>query len=121
MPTGLWIRRPTRRQAPSPWRLATARGRPVAVKTRGALSTNDGGVAVNWALEGHGILLRAEWDIQPYLRSGRLVAVLPQYASPDADIYAVYPPGQQLAARVRAFVDFLAAAFARQGAPTRAA
>ena len=103
------------------WRLATARGRPVAVKTRGALSTNDGGVAVNWALEGHGILLRAEWDIQPYLRSGRLVAVLPQYASPDADIYAVYPPGQQLAARVRAFVDFLAAAFARQGAPTRAA
>ena len=103
------------------WRLTTGRGRPVAVKTRGALSTNDGGVAVNWALEGHGILLRAEWDIQPYLRSGRLVAVLPQYASPDADIYAVYPPGQQLAARVRAFVDFLAAAFARQGAPTRAA
>ena len=103
------------------WRLATARGRAQAVKIGGPLTTNDGGVAVNWALEGHGILLRAEWDIQPYLRSGRLVPVLPQYASPDADIYAVYPPGQQLAARVRAFVDFLAAAFARQGAPTRAA
>ena len=101
------------------WRLATARGRAQAVKIGGPLTTNDGGVAVSWALEGHGILLRAEWDIQAYLRSGRLVAVLPQYSSPDADIYAVYPPGQQLTARVRVFVDFLAAAFARHGVPAR--
>jgi threonine/homoserine/homoserine lactone efflux protein len=29
---------------------------------------------VNWALDGHGILMRAEWDIARYLRSGRLFA-----------------------------------------------
>jgi DNA-binding transcriptional LysR family regulator len=40
--------------------------------------------------------------------------VLPQYFTPDADIYAVYPQRHQLAARVRAFVDFLAASFAQQ-------
>ena len=93
------------------WRLTAQRGRgrrAEAVKTRGNLTTNDGEIAVNWALDGHGILLRAEWDIARYLRSGRLVQVLPQYATPDADIYAVYPQRHQLSARVRAFVDFIA-------------
>lgn len=105
------------------WRLAASRGRAAAgdaVKVRGNLTTNDGGVAVQWALDGHGILMRAEWDVERYLRSGRLVQVLPQYATPDADIYAVYPQAQQLSTRVRSFVDFLASSFARQKAAGRA-
>ena len=106
------------------WRLASGRGRGAAseaIKTRGNLTTNDGEIAVHWALDGHGIVMRAEWDIERYLRSGQLVQVLPQYHTPDADIYAVYPPRHQLAARVRAFVDFVAQDFARRfqgdGAP----
>ncbi|MFT3720100.1 LysR substrate-binding domain-containing protein [Pseudorhodoferax sp.] len=101
------------------WRLASGKGRNAtveAVKTRGNLATNDGEIAVNWALDGHGILMRAEWDIARHLRNGRLVRVLPQYDTPDADIYAVYPQRHQLTARVRAFVDYLTASFARQGA-----
>lgn len=93
------------------WRLSSGRGkaaRTEAVKTRGNLTTNDGEIAVSWALEGHGVLMRAEWDIDRYLRSGRLVQILPNYYTPDADIYAVYPQRHQLAARVRAFVDFVA-------------
>lgn len=81
-----------------------------AIKTRGNLTTNDGGIAVQWALDGHGILMRAEWDIRPHLDSGQLVQVLPTYHTPDADIYAVYPAQHRSAARVRAFVDFLAQA-----------
>ena len=77
------------------------------IKTRGNLTTNDGGIAVQWALEGHGILMRAEWDIRTYLDKGQLVQVLPQHHTPDADIYAVYPAQHKSAARVRAFVDFL--------------
>ena len=106
------------------WRLASGRGRSAkteAVKTRGNLATNDGEIAVNWALDGHGILMRAEWDIERYLRNGRLVPVLPQYFTPDADIYAVYPQRHQLAARVRAFVDFLALSFTQREAAANAA
>ena len=101
------------------WRLASGRGRNVtteAVKTRGNLTTNDGEIAVNWALDGHGILMRAEWDIERYLKSGRLVQVLSQFYTPDADIHAVYPQRHQHAARVRAFVDFMALSFQRQTA-----
>ncbi len=102
-------------QAYGVWRLADARRGEVSVRIRGSLTTNDGGIAVNWALEGHGVLMRAEWDIRQHLRSGRLVQVLPGFHTPDADIYAVYPQQARTAARVRAFVDFLAGSFARQG------
>jgi len=104
------------------WRLTSGRGRSArteSVRTRGSLTTNDGEIAVNWALDGHGILMRAEWDIERYLRNGRLVQILPQYATPDADIYSVYPQRHQLTARVRAFVDFLALAFDKQVADAR--
>ncbi len=100
------------------WRLTSGRGQHAvteAIKTRGNLTTNDGEIAVHWALDGHGILMRAEWDIQRHLASGRLVQVLKQHHTPDADIYAVYPPRHQLAGRVRAFVDFMAQAFAQPG------
>ncbi|RYF16494.1 MAG: LysR family transcriptional regulator, partial [Comamonadaceae bacterium] len=53
------------------WKLRSGK-RTETVKVRGPLSTNDGEIAVNWALAGHGIVLRAEWDIARYLRSGRL-------------------------------------------------
>ncbi len=104
------------------WRLSSGRGRhqrSEAIRTRGNLTTNDGEIAVNWALDGHGILMRAEWDIEGYLRSGRLVQVLPQYQTPDADIYAVYPQRHQLSARVRAFVDFVAQSFPQQAGPAK--
>lgn len=82
------------------------------IKVRGALSTNDGEIAVNWALAGHGLLMRAEWDIAKYLQSGRLRTVLDGWQTPPADIYAVHPQRLQTAARVKAFVEHVVQAFA---------
>ncbi|MGE5668188.1 MAG: LysR substrate-binding domain-containing protein, partial [Betaproteobacteria bacterium] len=59
------------------------------------------------------ILMRAQWDTSSHLRSGRLVQVLPQYHTPDADIYAVYPRRHQMSTRVGAFVDFISASLSR--------
>jgi DNA-binding transcriptional LysR family regulator len=105
-------------QAYGLWRLSSGR-RTEAVKVRGNLSSNDGEIAVNWALAGHGIVMRAEWDIARYLRSGRLKQVLENWKTPPADIHAVYAQRHQVSARVRTFVDFLATHFAK--ASTRAA
>ena len=82
------------------------------IKVKGDLSVNHGEVAVEWALAGHGILLRSLWDIAPELRTGRLVQVLPEWYGSPADIYAVYPPRLQLSAKVRVFLDFLTERFA---------
>ena len=76
----------------------------------GPLTTNDGDAAVQWALDGHGIIMRAEWDINEHLRSGRLVHILRDYLTPQADVYAVFSHRQQLSTRTRAFVKFLEAA-----------
>ena len=101
------------------WRLSTGKGmraRSETVKTRSHLATNDGEIAVAWALDGHGILMRSEWDIVRHLDSGRLVQVLPGWDTPAADIHAVVPQRLQLSSRVRAFVDFIAQDFAGLGA-----
>jgi len=88
------------------WRFT--RGRKVhSVKVHGTLSSNDGEVVLKWALDGHGVVQRAEWDIAKYVRSGRLKLVLEDYALPPADIYAVYPERHHLSAKVSAFIDFL--------------
>lgn len=91
------------------------------VKVRGQLSTNDGECALGWALDGHGILIRSEWDTSPYLRSGRLKVLLEDWELPPADIHIVFPAKNNLSARTRALIDFLLAAFApyRNDSPKR--
>jgi LysR family transcriptional activator of dmlA len=93
------------------WRLTSGRGasrKTEAVRINGTLTTNDGEIAVKWALEGHGVLMRAEWDIKQYLADGSLVRVLPEHDTPNADIFAVYSQRHQMSNRIRAFVDFIA-------------
>jgi len=88
------------------WRLSRG-GHTETIKVHGKLSTNDGEVALNWGLDGRGVLMRAEWDVAKYLRSGRLVQVLPDYDTPPADIHAVYPERLNLSAKVACFVEHL--------------
>lgn len=81
------------------------------IKVHGPLSSNDGEIAMNWALDGYGILQRSEWDLARYVRSGRLRLVLEDHTM-RADIYAVYPQQLHLSARVRSLIDFLVERFA---------
>jgi DNA-binding transcriptional LysR family regulator len=81
------------------------------VKVRGTLSSNDGEACMSWVLDGHGLMLRAEWDIAKYVKTGRLKILLEDYATPDADIYAVSGERQARSPRVRAFTEFLAKSF----------
>ena len=92
------------------WRLQ--KGKTVElVKVRGAVSSNDGDIVMNWALDGHGIVQRSEWDVAKYLESGRLKEIMKDYRLPDADLYLYYLSRSNLPAKVRAFIDFLAEEF----------
>ncbi len=88
------------------WRLSQGK-KTESIKVSGTLSSNDGEVALNWALDGHGILLRAEWNLARYLRSGQLVEILTNYQTPPADVYAVYLERLNLSAKVSCFHDHL--------------
>jgi LysR family transcriptional regulator, transcriptional activator for dmlA len=94
-------------------KLSSGKSAPIqTLKTRGQLTCNDGGIALQWALDGLGIVQRAEWDVRKHLIAGDLIELLPKYRTPDADIYAIYPPQHQGAARVREFVNLLQTTFA---------
>jgi LysR family transcriptional regulator, transcriptional activator for dmlA len=102
------------------WRFSNPRSKNKAetsenVKIRGNLTTNDGEIAVNWALEGQGILMRAEWDVARYLKTGRLVQILQNFKTPDAAIYAVYAQRHKSSVRVKTLVDFVSASFQQSG------
>ena len=60
-------------------------------------------------------MLRSEWDIVKYVRTGGLVMLLDAYATEPADIFAVYSERQARLPRVRVFTGVLVKSFA-QGA-----
>lgn len=84
------------------------------VKVKGPLSANDGESATQWALAGHGVLMRSEWEVGPLLRTGQLQPVLPQWRLPNADIYAQFQGGTHLTAKTRLLVDHLVQTFEAQ-------
>ncbi|WP_252107218.1 MULTISPECIES: LysR family transcriptional regulator [unclassified Halomonas] len=84
------------------------RGPAQSVKVSGRLSSNDAEVITRLALDGHGVMLRSWWDVHAHLKSGALVALLPEWLGVRADFYAVYQARRHVPARVRAFIDLLA-------------
>ncbi len=87
------------------------------VKVEGALSSNDGNAALQWALEGHGIVVRSQWETAEYLANRSLVPLLQDWMLPDADIHAIYLERHQLSTKLRTFVDFLGTYLAGSAAP----
>lgn len=98
------------------WRF-THQGESTAIKVDGALASNDGDIVLGWALDGHGILIRSQWDLAKYLQSGRLRVVLPDYTLPSADLFVYYPQRRNQTARARAFIDYLVDALQRDSGP----
>lgn len=73
---------------------------------------NNGSMLAAMASAGVGIALEPDFIIASEVRSGRLVRVLPDYQPPRSPISAVYPSRRHLSAKVRSFVEFLAARYA---------
>ncbi|MES2187441.1 MAG: LysR substrate-binding domain-containing protein [Pseudomonadota bacterium] len=97
------------------WRLR-ASGEEHTVKVTGPLSANHGEIAVQWAVDGHGVVLRSLWDVGPLLRGGQLVQVLPDFRQ-EANVWAVYPSRLSTSAKVRVCVEYLQTCF-QQGEGT---
>ena len=65
------------------------------------------------ALEGVGIAVNARWLFEREIESGALEVLMPDHPPETMPIQAVLPSGRHIAARTRAFVDFVAEALAR--------
>lgn len=96
------------------WHLTAADGTALNFSPVGNLRTNSAAVLKMAALAGRGLVCLPTFIIGDALESGRLVTVLDDYLLPPLMVRALYPHNRHLSAKVRAFVDFLAARFERE-------
>jgi len=99
---------PTRNQ----WRFLAPDGSERVVRIGGPMHANNGRMLAALAAEGAGIVNETDFNAAPELESGRLVPILAGWSQPSIPIHAAYPSRRHLSAKVRAFVDHLAAALA---------
>ncbi len=77
------------------------------LRPNGPLDCSDGQVLHDWCLAGYGIAWRSTWEVEVEIASGKLAALLEDFAAPPNGIYAVFPQRKHMALRVRLWIDFL--------------
>jgi len=85
-------------------------GRDFALSVKGNIEANNGETLGQLAAAGVGIARVGSFSVVPEIASGRLAPILEAFNPGDVEvIHAVFVGGASTPARVRAFVDFLAA------------
>lgn len=98
---------------PEYWSFEGARGVDgVAVKPRLVVNTAD--AAADAAASGLGLTYLVSYQVETYLRSGRLREVLGDYIAPSFPIHIVHPAGRFVPTRVRLFIEHTAAELRRK-------
>lgn len=93
------------------WRFTQARAgsaKPrevVNIRVAGPLTSNDGAVVTQWAVDGMGVLVRSEWEAAPLVAQGKLVRLLPDWRLDDAPVLALTPTRTGASARLRTFIE----------------
>jgi len=83
-----------------------------AVTVSGPARANNGEMLTALAVAGMGVHLEPDIVVAAHVRSGTLVRLLSEYKPASMPIQAVYPSRRHLSAKVRSFIDFIAARFA---------
>jgi DNA-binding transcriptional LysR family regulator len=90
------------------WNLVSGR-RKARVHVSGAVSSRDFNSASTFVYRGHGVGLLPSNYCDAEIAAGRLVRLLPKWASPPIPVFAVYPSRKFLPLRLSAFLEALAA------------
>jgi DNA-binding transcriptional LysR family regulator len=93
------------------WRFLDPGGGTRSVRIRHRLRANNGEALLRAAASGIGVVQLPSFLVHDAVARGELVVALEEFCSPALGIHAVYPARRLLAAKVRHFVDYLAAAF----------
>lgn len=89
------------------WTLQTENG-PRKFEVSGPFDSDDGDVITGWALAGRGIINKPRFEVEPYIRDGRLKVILADYPPVPVKFAAVYPHKKFQDPKVRLLLDFMA-------------
>ena len=88
----------------------------VNVKAEGNFTGNSGNMLVTAARQGRGLILSPDWVLGPYIASGELIELLPNYSPHPATtaLFAVHPYQRFIPPKVKVFIDFLVEFFGKE-------
>ena len=86
-------------------------GEQVSLPVNGSFYANAPRAVAQAALGGLGIGMSPLYVVEEFLASGELVCLFEDFEAVEMGLYAVYPPGRHLTARIRALIDHLVVAF----------
>jgi len=82
------------------------------------LAVDDGNAYLAAGVAGLGVLWLPDYMARPHLATGELVQVLTEWQLDPMPLYLAFPPNRHVSAKLRAFIDWVAALVARH-APVR--
>lgn len=95
------------------WPVKAEDGETMNIPINSKVVSNNGDLLRHCALAGMGIVIRPSFTIGDDLAAKRLVRLLPDQRLGELSVVMVYPSRRLLSAKVRSFVDFMAAKFPR--------
>ena len=90
---------------PFEWELRRGK-KVVPIETRGRILVNDAGTMLATCLAGIGIAQVFSLGMKPYIDSGQLVDLYPDWPDETFPLHCFYPSRHHVPAKVRAFIDF---------------
>jgi DNA-binding transcriptional LysR family regulator len=101
---------------PFPWEF-TRKGKVVKIDVRGRFATDDPSAAIAACAAGQGVFQSLALGLGAWLRSGKLVQILPDWAEERYPLYAYHHSRHHAPARIRAFLDFVIGIATKESAP----
>ena len=90
------------------WRYQNIRGVISSQSLNRNFAANTADMQLEACLRGLGVAQLPLFSVEPYLRSGDLIQLFPDYKTyPERTIYAMYPQNRYLSTRTRLFIDWL--------------
>lgn len=102
----------THMRSPGRWHFRHRDEGELTIEVKGPIRTNNGDVLLDALIAGSGIAIMPDFLVWQCLADGRLEQILPDWSTgPVSALHVVTPPTALRPARVKALIDFLAAAF----------
>ncbi len=105
---------------PDEWAFEHA-GERIVQRVRGSVQTNNGELLRALAVAGQGIVFQPGFVLGDEIASGNLVQILEGYEPLQRTVFAIYPSGRFVPAKVRAFTEVIATELKKQATRPREA
>lgn len=105
---------------PLTWKFSCSSGESKIVHVKSRFRVDSPGALRSLLQQHAGVSVLDEFNALEGINAKRLIRLLPDWSLPSAGIYAVYPSGRQVLAKVRSFIDFYREYLDKQKTETKA-